>query len=439
MTSQVITNRAGYSRPAEIFAWAMYDWANSAYSTVSITILVKYIQHGVFPEETYGKTTGAVIWAWGIAASMFLSAILSPVTGAVADANASKRKWLASTALGGAAAAIGLGLVPPDWPWLVVAFFFLTSLLFELSLGFYNAFLPEIADDRTMNRVSAWGFALGYLGGALPLVLAVGLFTLGDRVGIHGSLNQARVGLVIMGLWWGIFTLPAIRILRDRNAPPEQKTTTIQAGRQAIRQVLGTIQNVRRFKMLALFLLAFLFFNDGVQTVISQASTFAIQELDFTQNDLIGLILMIQFLAIPGSLLVGWLGDHLGQKPTLVLCLAVWVGLLTSAFFVHSKLPFWILGAVLAMVMGGVQSVSRAIMGMMTPERNSAEFFGFFNLSGKATGIFGTFLFGLTILLTHSPRYAIVSLLVLFLLGWALMTRVDIGEGRRQALDANAS
>jgi UMF1 family MFS transporter len=334
---------------------------------------------------------------------------------------------------------ICLGLVPPEWPWVVVAFFFLTSLLYELSLGFYNAFIPEIADDHSINRVSAWGFALGYVGGALPLILAILLLQFGDRIGIHGTPNHLRLSLVIMGLWWGGFTLPVIWVLRDRRPPPAHKTSPVTAGRQALGEVIRTIRNVRHFKVLALFLLAFFFYNDGVQTVISQASTFAMQELKFATSDLILLILMIQFLAVPGALVVGWLSDRIGQRITLTLCLAVWVGLIVSAFFIYTKPPFWILGAVLAMVMGGVQSVSRAIMGVMTPERHSAEFFGFFNLSGKATGILGSFLFGLTIYLTGSSRYAIVSLLVLFLLGWALITRVDIAQGRRQALQANST
>ncbi len=417
----------------------MYDWANSAYSTMSITILVGYIQQIVLPVEAYGEKVGPIVWAFGIGGSMFLAAILSPITGAMADRNASKRKWLAVTALGGAAAGVCLGLVPPEWPWAVVALFFVTSLLFEWSLGFYNAFLPEIADERTMNRVSAWGFALGYIGGALPLILAVVLLQFGDRLGIHGTANVLRVSLVIMGLWWGGFTFPALWILRDRRELPAQKTSMATAARQALGAVIRTIRNVRRFKFLALFLLAFLFYNDGVQTVISQASTFALQELKFVTSELIGLILMIQFLAVPGSLAVGWLSDRIGQRVTLILCLAVWVGLVIGAYFIYTKPPFWVLGAILAMVMGGVQSVSRAIMGMMTPERHAAEFFGFYNLSGKATSVFGPFLFGAAIYWTGSSRNAIVSLLVLFLLGWALMMRVDIAAGRRQALEADAA
>ncbi len=436
MANQPTANPAGFSRSAEVLAWATYDWANSAYSTLSITILVNYLQRVVFPSDRFGDT-GAVVWAWGISGSMLLAAILAPVVGAMADANSNKRTWLAITGLGGAVAAVALGLIPPDWPWVVVVFFFLTSLLFELSLGFYNGFLPEIANEETMNRISARGYALGYIGGALALVLAILVMQFGDAFGIGDKTLQLRIGLVIMGGWWGLFTLPTLWVLRDRRPPPERRKPFFAAGRQAVREVGGTLRNIRQYRMLAIFLLGFLFYNDGIQTVISQASTFAIKDLEFDTGELIGLILMIQFLAMPGALLVGWLGDRVGQKATLMGCLAIWVGLVVAAYFIHAKLWFWALGVVLAMVMGGTQSVSRAIMGMMTPERHTAEFFGFFNLSGKATSFMGTFAFGLVILLTGSSRQAIVSLVVFFLIGWVLAARVNVAEGRRQALEGH--
>lgn len=408
----------------------MYDWANSAYSTLSITILVAYIQKVVLPGEA-----GPVAWAWGISASMLIAAVLSPPLGAMADANASKRNWLGVTALVGATTAVLIGVVPSSWTWVILSLFFVTALMFELSIGFYNGFLPEISDEATMGRVSAWGFALGYLGGSLALVGAIVVIQFGSRLGLPDVADQLRVGILIMGLWWGLFTIPTLLILRDHQPPPPTKLSLPRAARWAVGRVAHTVRNVQAYRMAALFLIGFLFFNDGIQTVISQSSTFALKELEFTTNDLIGLILMIQLVAMPGAMLVGWLADRvLGQKPTLMICLAVWVGLLIAAFFVQTKGQFWALGAVLALVMGGTQSVSRAIMGLMTPKAHTAEFFGFFNLSGKATGFLGTFLFGLIQWRTGSPRLAIVSLLIFFLLGWIITARVNVERGRRQAM-----
>ena len=419
---------------AEVIAWTMYDWANSAYSTILITIFYQYLTAEVFDAA---DPWGSTLYAWGISVSMLTAAVLSPILGALADANRSKRRWLAVTALGGAAAATTIALVPPSATWLVIALFVAMSLMFELSLGFYNGFLPEVADERTMNRVSALGYAVGYLGGALALILAIAVGMLGDRIGLADSGDQLRVGIGIMGLWWGLFSVPTLWVLRDRGQPPEHAQPLVAAARKAVGEVGRTLANIRRYKMLMLFLLGFLFYNDGIQTVLSQASVFAtkVPELSFSAQELALLVLVIQFAALPGALLIGFLSDRMGQKPMLLFCLAVWIGLLVAAYFVSSKTQFWILGGVLALVMGGTQAVSRAIMGYMTPPDHTAEFFGFFNLSGKATSFMGPFLFGGIFRLTGDPRAAILSLLVFFFIGMALVVRINIHQGRRQAVE----
>jgi UMF1 family MFS transporter len=182
-----------------------------------------------------------------------------------------------------------------------------------------------------------------------------------------------------------------------------------------------------------MFLVAFLFFNDGMQTVITQANTLAVKELQFTLDELFALVLMIQLIALPGSLAMGWLSDRLGQKPVLLGCLAVWAGLLVAVIFVDSKTTFWMMGALLALVLGGTQSVSRAIMGTITPARHTAEFFGFFNLSGKAASILGPVQFGAIVYLSGNARLAAVSLLVFFLIGGFLLACINLSEGKNQA------
>ena len=420
---------------SEVFAWALYDWANSAYSTLSITVLVYYIKV-ISPGEW-----GSVVWAWGISLSMFVAAVLSPIVGAMADAQRSKRAWLAVTALGGSAAAVAMAMMPSSNAWAIIALFVTTSLCFELSLGVYNGFLPEIADDRSMNRVSAWGYALGYLGGALALVLAIIVMRVGPSLGLPEQVDQLRAGILIMGAWWGLFTLPTLWILHDRGTRPERRPSTSKIVVGALSEVGRTLRNVRRYRTLALFLLAFLLYNDGIQSVLSQASVFAKDVLSFSLDELIGLILLIQFVALPGAMIVGHLADRFGQRRVLMICLAVWVALVTAAFFVTTKSQFWVLGIILALVMGGTQSVSRAIMGVMTPKSKTAEFFGFFNLSGKATSFLGTFLFGAIIAVgnssgwtaARSTRWAVLSLLVFFIAGWIIVGRIRVEQGCREA------
>lgn len=419
----------------EIFAWAMYDWANSAYSTLYITVLVSYLQHVDLPEEQRTRAYG-----WVISLTNLAVALLSPVLGAVADQHASKRRWLGCTALTGAAASALMFLATPDRGWLLVGLFAVAQLSFELSQGFYNGFLPEIADEHSMDRVSAWGYGLGYVGGGLALALFLAMYRYSEALGLPAADDDPaallpRLGLLFMGLWWGVFTVPTLLWLRDRGQP-RGNGSVLAAARGAVTQVAASIRNIRAYRMLALFLLGFLFYNDGVQTVLSQASVFAARALDMDAGQLAMLVLMIQFIALPGAILVGRLATAFGQKPILLGCLGVWIGLLVAAWFVTSQTQFWIMGAVLALVMGGIQSVSRAVMGQMTPVRHTAEFFGFFNLSSKAASMFGPLLFTEILARTGSPHHALISLLVFFLLGGSIVARVNVTEGRRQAAAA---
>ncbi len=413
----------------EVFAWAMYDWANSAYSTLAITILVSYIKDDVFP----GKM-GTIVWGWGLGGTMLVAAVLSPILGAVADAHASKRRWLIGTAVPGAIASCLMYFSSPEQPWIMLALFLTASLCFELSFGFYNGFLPEIADESTMDRVSAWGFALGYVGGGLALLMVILLFQFGAQIGLNGDIAQIkRIGLAIMGAWWFLFALPMFVIVRDKTPPARHPEPFRMAARRAVGEVIGTIRHVRAYKVLALFLLGFLFYNEGVQTMISQSSVFAIEVLEMKAGELAQVVLMIQFIALPGSLLVGWLSTRLGQKSTLIGCLVIWILLLVMAFFVTKKWQFWVMAAVAALVLGGTQSVSRAVMGMMTPPEKSAEFFGFFNLSGRAVSVMGPVVFSTVLVATDSPHWAILSLLSFFVIGLLITLPLNVRRGQEQA------
>ena len=426
-------NQSASRRPA-LVAWAMYDWANSAYSTLSITVLVTYLQSAVLP----GKS-GVIVWGYGIGLMGLVVAVLSPTLGAWADTHASKRKWLAGTAWLGAGATALMFFATPDRPWLLVVLFLCAQFGMELSQTFYNGFLTEIASAETMDRVSAQGYALGYVGGGLALLGFMLLYNYGGQLGLPDpDVNhlRPRLGLLLAGLWWGVFTIPAVVWLRDRGVPIKRDDPITAAARNAFREVFQTLRHVRRYQMLTLFLIGFLFYNDGVQTVISQASVFAGKALQMESGELALLVLMIQFVAAPGALLVGKLSDKLGAKTALQLCLVVWVTLLVCAYFVTSRTHFWIMGAAVGLVMGGTQSVSRTIMGLMTPPERTAEFFGFFNLSGKAISMFGPIVFATTLAWTDSPHYAILSLLGFFIIGWLFIWRLDVTIGRAQAVAA---
>lgn len=413
-------------RTREVVAWAFCDWANSAYSTLLITILVSHLQGFVLPGNA-----GILAYAWGLGVSMFLSAWLSPILGAMADARANKRTWLLTMSFAGAAGGILMGLIPPTWSVAFVALFFFTSLCFELSFSFYNGFLPEISDEASMNRISGYGYAAGYLGGGLALLCSIIVFRVGDSFGMTTETGL-RIGLVLMGAWWGLFTLPAAFFLRDK-VPPRKAAGLISTARHALGEVARTLSRIRAYSALALFLLGFLLYNEGIQTVMSQASVFAREVLKMEPAQLAMVVLMIQFLAMPAAIGVGWLSDRIGARITLLGCLVIWCGLLIAAYFVKEQWQFWWLGAVLSLVMGGTQSVSRAMMGAMTPPAKTAEFFGFFNLSARATSMVGPILFAQVFVVTRSANAAILSLLIFIVAGALVVLAVNLRRGVEQA------
>lgn len=423
----------------ELIAWALCDWANSAYSTLSITLLVFYLEDFVLPEKNplviAGiEITGTRVWGWGLGLSMLCAAWLSPILGAMADARASKWKWLVGTSLPGAAFATAIALMPTSQPIAICLLFFVTSLCFELSFGFYNGFLPELADEESMNRISGFGFAAGYLGGGVALAVALGVASLGPQIGLDTGELRLRAGLIVMGLWWGLFTLPAAFMLRDRAVPRSAHLGFGSTAKTALLEVWHTLNNVRAYSVLSLFLLGFLVYNEGIQTVMSQASVFAKRPpLSMTPQELIMVVLMIQFVAFPAALGVGWISDRIGPKTTLLICLAIWCGLLVAGYFVANKTQFWIMGVVLSLVMGGTQSVSRAIMGAMTPAAKTAEFFGFFNLSCRATSMVGPILFTEVLQRTGKANIAILSLLGFIVLGMVIISLVNLPRGMQQA------
>jgi UMF1 family MFS transporter len=423
------------NKRGEIIAWCLYDWANSAYSTIYITVLVLYLQGAVLPGDA-----GLTAWGWGIGITTLFSAILSPILGAIADAHANKRGFLFATTLLGAGASMLMFFGTPERPWLFVGMFLVANLNYELVQSFYNAFLPEIADDRRMSEVSAWGFGTGYVGGGLMLALAVVLLKFGEGWGLPSeNYFIPRLCLLVMGVWWAVFSLPILFVVRDKAPPRFVGRSLVATAVGGVQEVVSTLAEIRRYRMLAIFLVGFLIFNDGVMTVISQASVFAKNKFQVSDEDLVPVFLMIQFVALPGALFLGWFANKIGQKNALHLCLATWVVVLISGFLIDTMTQFWVMAALTALVMGGTQSVSRTIMGLMTPESRTGEFFGFFNLSGKAFSMLGPIMFTEILKGTGSANWAIVSLLVFFVVGWAIIAPLNIARGQQAAREPAAA
>ncbi len=416
----------------QIFGWAMYDWANSSFSTIVVSALLGPYMAAI--AKGSGKITllsfhvePDAIYPFFLSISVALQLVLLPGLGAVADARDCKRSLLVLLASLGSILTCLMGIVtkaqgPSSAEGLIMAngfLFVFANLCFGSSVTLYNSFLPEIAPKRLSDRVSALGWAAGYLGGGLALALCLILFWMlgqGDK--------SIRISFVIAGLWWLIFTLwfPARLLRRDKN----NRNRCYQKGHGTTKLFLKpfrTLFSMRKQKPDAWrFLLAYFFYNDGVQTVIAVASIFAVSTLGLRGVSLLVLILFIQFVAIFGAVIFGWLSDKMGTKRAISFSLLLWMVILVYAcLFLEDRFGLFMVAFIMAMVLGGTQALSRSLFSRLLPANNEAEYFGFYEVSEKGSSTLGPLVFAAVVQLTGDSSLALLSLGVFFLLGlWML-------------------
>ncbi|MEZ4600554.1 MAG: MFS transporter [Syntrophotaleaceae bacterium] len=416
------------------FGWCMYDWANSAFATVILAAVLPVYFAGLVPEqgarlELFGlsRTVSATaLWGYAVSCSMFLVAVSAPWLGALADRRGRRRHWLIYFCLSGAIATSLLFFASEGRYLLAAGLFIMANVSFAASNIFYNAFLPVLADGPEMDRLSAQGFAYGYLGGGLALLLVFALISFPSLFGLPGKGLAARIGFLLTGLWWALFSLPTFRYLRDDL--PRQRPPALPSG---WRGYLRAFARIRQYPDLLRFLVAFLCYNDGIQTIIVVAAIFAREELGLSQVSILGCFLMIQFVAMPGALLFGHLAGRFGARKAVYISLVLFILVTLYASRMSQNWQFWVLGLVVAIILGGSQSVSRSLYGALIPPEKSAEFFGFYAITGKFSSIIGPFTFALIADLTGSTRLAILLLTAFFVVGMILLATVDVERGRR--------
>lgn len=420
-------------------AWAMYDWANSAYSTVIAgAVLPAYFAASVVPEEGYrlfGRT-----WAgdslWGLVAGFgpLVMFLLVPILGAIADFSASKKRFLKFFALTGSTFTILLFFAAPGRVLGTMGLFLLAQMGFVAANVFYDGFLPDLTTDETIDRESSRGFALGYIGGGIYLLVAVGLIL----VEPFGEELSTRVAIAGAGVWWMGFALWAIPRIPETGAsqPLPARLARLSPINAYLRvgfgRTWGTAKRLTAFPQLLLFVVAFILYNDGVQTTINISGAYASSTLDLGLTTIILAFLIVQFIAYFGALGFGKLSYRLGIKRALLLSLVIWTSIAIAAFFLPEgeTIPFLALAVVIGFVLGGVQALSRSLYGSMIPPEASAEFYGFYSVFSKFSAIWGPFLFAFIGNISGSSRYAILSLVFFFALGGFLLFRVDIDEAR---------
>jgi UMF1 family MFS transporter len=357
--------------------------------------------------------------------------LVLPVVGAVADRTRRKRELMGAFAYAGALATAGLALVSGGRYLLGAGLFLIANICFGASIVVYYSFLPEIAGPDERDAVSSRGWAFGYLGGGLLLALNLGLFLNAESLGLTEG-EAVRICFLSVAIWWAGFTLVPLARLRDRPRDPGE---TAAPATGSFRQLAATLRSLRAYPQTLLFLAAYLLFNDGIQTVIGLSAQYGDRELELSQTVLISTILLVQFVAFGGALLLGRIAARAGAKRTILGSLAVWVVVLCLAFFLQrgSAVQFYVLGAAIGLVLGGTQALTRSLFAQMTPRGKEAEYFGLYEISDKGTSWLGTFLFGLALQLTDSYRVAIISLVVFFVAGALLLSRVDVRRAVAEA------
>lgn len=418
------------------FAWCMYDWANSAFATVVLAAVLPVYFAALVPADggtlcLFGHCLtlpATALWSYAVTCSMLLVAVTAPWLGAHADRYRTRRRWLIICCLTGSAATCLLVMAGPGSYLLAAGLFVAANACFAAGNIFYNAFLPMLSKGPEMDRLSARGFAFGYLGGGLALLL---VFILISRPAIFGLADAAiasRVGFLLTGLWWALFALPAFRHLQDEQGP---RAGVVSIG--GWRGYLRMFKQIRSYPDLLRFLLAFLFYNDGIQTIIVVAAIFAREELAISQTSILGCFLMIQFVAMPGALFFGRLAGRFGSKRAILTSLLLFIVVTIYAYRMEQAWQFWLLGLLVALILGGSQAISRSFYGALIPPGQNAEFYAFYAISGKCASVFGPLSFALLIQLTGSNRTAILGLAGFFVIGIALLLTVNEKRGRLTA------
>ena len=430
----------------EVRGWMMYDWANSAFSTTVVTTLLgPYL-------ASIARTAGGVnflgfnfepdaFFPTCVSVSVILQVLFLPLLGTIADYSTLKKRLLLIFATIGAVSTILLFVVQPDLAFfgsngavlLAGLLFIIANLSFGAAMVFYNGFLPDIAAPEDRDSVSSKGWAAGYLGGGLLLAINLVMITLMPDTGM-----AVRLSIASAGLWWLAFTyLFTARRLRQRPAlkrlPQGESYLT-----QGIKELGNTLRCIYSLYPQTLrYLIAYLIYNDGIQTVIVVSTLFAASELGASAEVLIILVLLIQFVAFGGALLFGWMASKLGAKRSIVISLVVWVIIVISAFaLLYEIWQLFVLGVAVALVLGGSQALSRSLYSQMIPRHSESEYFAFYEISERGTSWIGPLVFAAAVQITGGTRVAILSLIVFFVVGLVLLIPVNV---RKAIVDSGNS
>ncbi|HHZ85023.1 MAG TPA: MFS transporter [Gammaproteobacteria bacterium] len=400
------------------WSWALYDWANSAFATT--------VMAGFFPLffKSYWASNlsdAESTFAIGSVNSLvgLLIAFSAPVLGALADAGDSKRKFLFSFAFLGIIATGYLFFIPESSWKLAVVFYGIGVIGFSGGNIFYDSLLVTVSKEKERNRVSSLGFSLGYLGGGILFLLNVAMFLYPNWFGLENQIEAVLWSFLSVAVWWLIFSLPIYLNVKEpvQNASKKQINTVIA---DAFENLLNTAKSIKKFKSAVIFLLAYFLYMDGVDTIIRMATSYG-SDIGLSATSMIQALLLTQFIGFPATLVFGYYADRFGYKYSLSFAIIVYIFVVLFSSQMDTALEFYIVASVIGLVQGGVQAISRSFFSTLIPENKAAEFFGFYNFIGKSSVFLGPFMVSGIALITGSPSYGILSLLILFIPGLILL------------------
>ncbi len=421
----------GLSTPQQR-AWALYDWANSAFATTIMAAVLPIYFHDV-AASVLPEPERTAYWGYTSAVALLIAALISPLLGAYADLAGSKKKFIGFFTVLGVVATLGLWWVGRGDYQLAATLYILGNIGFAGGLVFYDALLPGVAKPADLHRVSTAGYAIGYLGGGVLLAINLLWITKPEWFGIADKGIAVKLSFVSVGIWWAVFSLPLLLKVPE---PPvfgdSSEKTVFKCLSLSVDRLFKTAREIRKYRQIWIFLLSFWFYSDGIGTIIKMATTYG-REVGIGANHLIGALLLVQFVGIPATFVFGKIADRLGPKPALQICLFVYTMICLIGYFMSSPIHFWALAVLVAMVQGGSQAISRSLYAMLVPTDKLAEFFSFMSVSSRFAGILGPFVFGLTTQLFGGSQISILMLVSFFVIGSFLLYFVDIKAGQEAA------
>lgn len=401
-------------------SWALYDWANSAYTmTVTTAVFPLYFKAAATQAGVAANVSTAYV-AYANSIATLVISLMAPILGTIADYMGFKKRFLMFFLAIGISGCLLLGLVPESqWvPMLIM--YILGTIGFSGSNIFYDAFLVDVTDDDRMDRVSTWGYALGYIGSTIPFILSLAVILLADAGVLPlGGFTTPKIAFAITAIWWAAFSMPIAKNVRQVHGIPKEPHYI----QKSFFRLGKTLRNIKAHKAAFLFLIAYFFYIDGVDTIIKMASSYG-SDLGVSSNNLLIILLATQFVAFPCAIIFGRLAHRFKGKVMLYAAIVVYTLICIYAYFLRTTFDFWVLALAVGTVQGGIQAISRSYFAKLVPKERTNEFFGLYNIFGKFAAIMGPLLVGITSEITGHSKYGVLSIVILFIIGGFLLTRV---------------